>query len=90
MGSILVINAGYGEFSFLYALVHKQVQVISVERDEDKATLAQNCAGIPDNLTIYKEPDLPADLNVEIVYLLSPNETQKEKYHNYGTSIIIV
>jgi hypothetical protein len=87
-GIVLVINAGYGEFGFLYALVHRQVQVISVEQDEDKAALAQSCTGIPGNLTIYKEPDFPAGIKFDSIYLLNPGETQKEKYNNYGAQVI--
>ncbi|MDR2626589.1 MAG: 1-acyl-sn-glycerol-3-phosphate acyltransferase [Dysgonamonadaceae bacterium] len=88
-GTVLVVNAGYGEFSFLYSLVHKQVQVISLEQDEDKARLAQSCAGIPGNLTVYQETDLPAGLSFDAVYLLHPDEAQKEKYSRYGTPILL-
>jgi hypothetical protein len=37
----------------LYALAHKDIQVIAIEANEDKAAIAKNCAGIPENLTIY-------------------------------------
>ncbi|MDR0940702.1 MAG: 1-acyl-sn-glycerol-3-phosphate acyltransferase, partial [Bacteroidales bacterium] len=50
---VLIENNGYGVYSFLYALTHKNVQVIAVDDDEDKVATAKHCAGIPRNLTIY-------------------------------------
>ena len=52
-GSVVIENSGYGVFSFLYALSHKEIEVIAVEEDEDKVAIAKNCAGIPKNLSIY-------------------------------------
>jgi 1-acyl-sn-glycerol-3-phosphate acyltransferase len=51
--TVLIKNNGYGVYSFLYALSHKNTQVIAVEEDEEKVAIAKNCAGIPKNLTIY-------------------------------------
>jgi 1-acyl-sn-glycerol-3-phosphate acyltransferase len=58
-GTVLIKNNGYGIFSFLFALVHKNTQVIATEQDADKVAIARSCAGLPKNLTIYKETDLP-------------------------------
>ncbi|GHV10422.1 glycerol acyltransferase [Bacteroidia bacterium] len=49
---VLIENNGYGVFSFLFALVHKNIQVIATDPDEDKVAIARGCAGIPKNLTI--------------------------------------
>jgi len=51
--TVLIENNGYGVYSFLYALSHKDIQVIAVEEDEEKVAIAENCAGIPKNLKIY-------------------------------------
>ena len=51
--TVLIENNGYGVYSFLYALSHKDIQVIAIEEDEEKAAIAKNCTGIPKNLTIY-------------------------------------
>jgi 1-acyl-sn-glycerol-3-phosphate acyltransferase len=69
-GTVLVENSGYGVFAFLFALVHKQVQVVATEQDEDKVALAENCAGKPDNLNIYKKPELPGNLVFDVIYVL--------------------
>ena len=53
---VFIENNGYGVFSFLFALVHKNIQVIATENDGDKVTLARSCAGLPKNLTITKTP----------------------------------
>jgi 1-acyl-sn-glycerol-3-phosphate acyltransferase len=47
---IVIENSGYGVFAFMYALSHKDIQVIAVEKDEEKAAIAKNCAGVPGNL----------------------------------------
>ncbi|MCL2651592.1 MAG: 1-acyl-sn-glycerol-3-phosphate acyltransferase, partial [Candidatus Azobacteroides sp.] len=51
--SITIENSGYGVYAFLYALSHKDINVIAVEEDEDKVALARACAGLPKNITIY-------------------------------------
>jgi len=51
--TVLIQTNGYGVYSFMYALSHKDTQVIAVEEDEEKVAVAKNCAGIPENLTVY-------------------------------------
>ena len=52
-GAAVIVNAGYGEFALLYALVHKQVQVTAWEPDDDKRTVLRHCAeGVAPNLTV--------------------------------------
>jgi 1-acyl-sn-glycerol-3-phosphate acyltransferase len=79
-GAALVVGCGYGAFALLFAMVHKRVQVVAVDGDDDKLALAHGCAGIPPNLTFYKENELPAGMTFEVVYLLNPNEAQRKRY----------
>ncbi len=55
--TVLIENNGYGVYSFMYALSHKELQVIAVEEDEDKVIIARGCAGIPENLKIYQKSE---------------------------------
>jgi 1-acyl-sn-glycerol-3-phosphate acyltransferase len=66
-GPVLIKNNGEGVFSFLFALVHKNIQVIATEQDEEKVALANSCAGLPENLTVYKDEELPADIKFETI-----------------------
>jgi 1-acyl-sn-glycerol-3-phosphate acyltransferase len=79
-GPVLVENSGYGVFAFLFAMVHKQVQVIAVEEDEDKVALASHCAGKPGNLSIYKKSELPGNRFFEAIYVLEKDEIIEVKY----------
>ncbi|GHS85886.1 glycerol acyltransferase [Bacteroidia bacterium] len=54
-GTVLIENNGYGVLSFLFALVHKNIQVVATDPDEDKVAIARGCAGLPPNLTISNE-----------------------------------
>jgi 1-acyl-sn-glycerol-3-phosphate acyltransferase len=89
-GATLVVNNGNGVFAFLFALVHRHVRVVAVDGDDDKVALARGCTGIPCNLTIVGEAELPADMSFEAVYLLNPDEAQREKYRSYNAQIIEV
>ncbi len=42
---VMIDGVGYGEAALLFALVHPDVQVVAVEADADKRTVAQNCIG---------------------------------------------
>ncbi|MBQ5351397.1 MAG: acyltransferase, partial [Bacteroidaceae bacterium] len=42
---VVIDGVGYGEAALLFALVHPDVQVVAVEADADKRTVAQNCIG---------------------------------------------
>lgn len=79
-GAALVVNSGYGAFAFLFALVHKRVQVVAVDGDDSNVALARSCAGIPPNLTVHKEDELPGQTTFEVVFLLNPSEAQRKKY----------
>jgi len=55
--SVTIENNGYGVYSFLYALSHKDMEVIAIEEDEEKVAIARSCAGLPKNITIYHESE---------------------------------
>jgi 1-acyl-sn-glycerol-3-phosphate acyltransferase len=57
-GAVLIKNSGYGVFAFLFALTHKNIQVVALDDDENKVAIARNCAGKPKNLSIYHSSEL--------------------------------
>lgn len=48
-----IIDAGHGQFSLLYALVHPDTQVNSYAYDEDDVALASSCDPMPSNLHVH-------------------------------------
>ena len=64
-GPVLIENNGYGICSFLFALVHKEIQVIATDHDENKVALARSCAGLPKNISIYKDNEFSNDIQFE-------------------------
>ena len=50
---VKVINAGRGQFSLLFALVHPEIQVHSYASDSDDVALAAACDPVPSNLHIH-------------------------------------
>lgn len=78
--SIAVINAGNGQFSLLFALVHPDVEVLSYSMDEDSVALASFCDPMPGNLHVALYEDSVKENLIEKnikVYLLSPDEELK-------------
>jgi 1-acyl-sn-glycerol-3-phosphate acyltransferase len=51
--TVLIRNSGYGVFAFMYALSHRTMQIIAIDDDEDKLTIARSCAGLPRNIQFY-------------------------------------
>jgi len=49
---ITLVENGYGIYSLLFALVHKETQVTAVLSDADTASLLQHCVMRPKNLKI--------------------------------------
>lgn len=50
-GEIVIKNCGQGEKTLLFALIKKNLHIIAQDPDQDKIDIAQNCAGVPNNLT---------------------------------------
>ncbi len=52
-GKVAVVEEGYGEFALLFALVHRDVEVLAVIGDEDRAeVLRYSAEGVADNLRV--------------------------------------
>ncbi len=66
-GPVLILNNKYGIYSFLFALVHKDIQVIALEQEEDKVLLARNCSGLPQNLKILRDNEFTEEVTFENV-----------------------
>lgn len=88
VSSVLIVNNGYGALGFLFALVHKQTQVTAIDDDADKVALARGCAGLPPNLHICEASELPPNAAFDLVYLLNPDERQRETYRACNRQII--
>lgn len=89
-GAALVVNSGYGAFAFLFALVHKRVQVVAVDGDDNNVALARGCAGIPPNLMVHKEDELPGEMAFEVIFLINPSEAQRKKYGSCSSQTVEV
>ena len=50
---IYIVNAGRGQFSILFALVHPEIEVHSYTCEEDDVALAKSCIPMPVNLHIH-------------------------------------
>lgn len=50
-GEIVIKNCSQGEKTLLFALIKKNLHIIAQDPDQDKIDIAQNCAGVPNNLT---------------------------------------
>ena len=67
--SVTILNAGRGQFSLLFALVHPDVQVHSYADDPDDVALAACCDPLPSNLHIHLAGDPPATHHGNIIDL---------------------
>lgn len=59
--SVSILNAGKGQFSLLFALVHPDIEVYSYTDDLDDMALAHACVPVPDNLHIINNGDNMSD-----------------------------
>ena len=59
--SVSILNAGKGQFSLLFALVHPDIEVYSYTDDFDDLALAHACVPVPDNLHIINNGDNMSD-----------------------------
>ncbi len=71
--NVIVLNDGYGEFALLYALVHKDVNIIVYEPDNEKNTLLYYCSkDVTPNLSVTDHIDLK-DINAETFLIFTFN-----------------
>ena len=68
-GNVSIINAGHGQFSLLFALVHPDIQVDSYADDEDDVALASSCDPMPKNLQVHYCKDQMAAANGNVIDL---------------------
>jgi 1-acyl-sn-glycerol-3-phosphate acyltransferase len=47
---VLIRNCGLGELPLLLSLVHKNIEVVATDKEQDNLDLASNCNSIPSNL----------------------------------------
>jgi len=78
--TVQILNSGQGEFAWLLALVHKDVEIYAFERDNDSYLLASHGIDIPKNLHfIHQEnessslPDLSVDLTIDLESIFENN-----------------
>jgi len=84
---ILTVNCGYGEFSLLLSLVHKNANIVATDDDTEKLELAANCTWVKENLR-YVENVNPSE-KFDAVVLIHPNsiEIQMSYYAPYRGKI---
>ncbi|MGN0225961.1 MAG: 1-acyl-sn-glycerol-3-phosphate acyltransferase [Prevotella sp.] len=60
---VIVTNAGHGQFSLLFALVHPEIEVHSLVSCSDDFDIAIACSPLPSNLHIHdsRKENLPTD-----------------------------
>ncbi len=79
MDKVSVINAGRGQFSLLYALVHPETQVFSYANDPDDVALAAACEPMPANLHVaYSDGEIKETSDGMIINL---NEIVKTNHN---------
>lgn len=61
---VSVINAGCGQFSMLFALVHPEIEVHSITFDQDDEALAKSCTPMPSNLHIHCCKDVTEAMSI--------------------------
>ena len=55
---LAIVNAGRGQFSLLFSLVHPKIQIHSFSNDNDDVAIASSCSLIPPNLNIHHRPEI--------------------------------
>ena len=79
---VSVIDAGRGQFSLLFALVHPELEIHSFSFDPDDVALASACEPLPKNLHIHYSEDentaLKTAANSNIIHLSEILKTQKQ------------
>jgi 1-acyl-sn-glycerol-3-phosphate acyltransferase len=81
-GQLLAVNGGFGAFAIIFALVHRNASIISVDTDPQKIAIASNCEALPPNVRFCLEADLSAKdvASIETVFLFNPSEEQRQTW----------
>lgn len=89
--STFIVDTGLGEFALLYALVHKDQEVILLIEDENKAALAKySLSDVAGNVRVISSLEESSSLmdKDKAVYLVQPNEMLSEYFSTYDPIII--
>ena len=73
--TVSVLNAGYGQFSLLFALVHPDVEVHSYTDDADQAALLAAIDPLPANLHVHQSGEgslANSEKSIDLAAILSP------------------
>jgi 1-acyl-sn-glycerol-3-phosphate acyltransferase len=57
-GRVLVFGTGIGTFPLMLSFVRTEIEIYAVESDEDKLSLARNCASAPDRISFIHDNPL--------------------------------
>jgi 1-acyl-sn-glycerol-3-phosphate acyltransferase len=64
--NVKFVNCGYGELPLLTSMVLKDSNVYAFEMDNEKFSIARNCANIPSNLKYGQFEDVKIDIVIDV------------------------
>ena len=94
ISQVVVINSGWGEFPLMMSLVNPDIKILAFEDDIDQCNASKECiCPISKNVNIIHQTDalhyLLSNSKTDIkVFLLHPNENDKETYKQFNPIII--
>jgi tRNA1(Val) A37 N6-methylase TrmN6 len=68
------MNCGLGELPLLLALVHKNMEIVAVEKEQDSLDLAANCVSVPSHLRYANSLENENIEHYDAVVLIKPTE----------------
>ena len=71
---VLIMNCGYGELPLLFSLVHKNIEIVATDNNQDALDLAENCMSVPSNLHYESSVDFTEIDQFDAVVLIKPAE----------------
>ena len=88
----VIVNCGWGECAMLMSLLNPEMHILAVERDADKAAVAQQCMSSRSGVTVEGDEAMIGDFVARhsgaVVYLVEPTSAQLLDYEQYNTIII--
>ena len=88
----VIVNCGWGECAMLMSLLNPEMHILAVERDADKAAVAQQCLSSRSCVTVEGDEAMIGDFVARhsgaVVYLVEPTSAQLLDYEQYNTIII--
>ena len=86
---VLIVNCGYGELSLLLSLVHKNIEVVATDNEQDCLDLAANCSSVPSNLRYVSSFDYEEMDTFDAVVVIKATEEQRERINRHPNCTII-